>query len=58
MPTGRLLVDKLPDVLTGGKEEPKQLATGGLTVEDLAKRVADKTATDEERKRLVKLLCV
>ena len=51
-----VLGEKLPDVLTGGKEEPKQLATGGLTVEELAKRVADKTATAVDRKRLAELL--
>jgi hypothetical protein len=51
-----VLGEKLPDVLTGGKEEPKQLTAGGLTVEELAKRVADKSATEEERKCLGKLL--
>ena len=51
-----VLGDKLPDVLTGGKGEPKRLAAGGMTVEELAKRVADKTATEEERKRLAELL--
>ena len=51
-----VLGDKLPDVLTGGKGEPKRLAAGGMTVEELAKRVADKTATEDERKRLGELL--
>ena len=51
-----VLGDKLPDVLTGGKGEPKRLAAGGMTVEELAKRVADKTATEEERRRLAELL--
>ena len=51
-----VLGDKLPDVLTGGKGEPKLLAAGGMTVEELAKRVADKTATEEDRKRLGELL--
>lgn len=51
-----VLGDKLPDVLTGGKEEPKQLATGEVTVEQLAAKVADKTATDDERRRLGELL--
>lgn len=51
-----VLGDKLPEVLTGGKEKPKQVMAGGLTVEELAKRVADKSATDEERKRLGELL--
>lgn len=53
-----VLGDKLPDVLTGGKGEPKRLAAGGMTVEELAKRVADKTATEEERQRLSELLRV
>ena len=53
-----VLGDKLPDVLTGGKEVPKQLAAGEMTVEELAKRVADKSATAEERKRLGELLAV
>jgi len=53
-----VLGDKLPDVLTGGKEEPKQLASGAMTVEDLAAKVAAKTATDEERKRLGEMLAM
>lgn len=51
-----VLGDKLPDVLTGGKKGPKQLAAGKMTVEQLAARVADKRATEEERKRLGALL--
>ena len=51
-----VLGEKLPDVLTGGQEESKQLVAGGLTVETLANRVADKSATDDERKRLGELL--
>ena len=51
-----VLGDKLPDVLTGGKEEPKRLAAGGTTVQELAAKVADNTATEEERKRLGELL--
>ena len=53
-----VLGDKLPDVLTGGKEEPKQLAAGKMSVEELAAKVADKSATDEERKRLSELLAL
>ena len=53
-----VLADKLPEVLTGGREELKQLADGGMTVEELAQRVVDKIATAEERKRLVELLAV
>ena len=51
-----VLGDKLPDVLTGGKEEPKRLPVGKMSLEGLAAKVADKSATDEERKRLGELL--
>lgn len=51
-----VLGDKLPDVLTGGKDEPTRLASGEMTVEALAAKVAAMTATDEERKRLCELL--
>jgi len=56
-----VLGDKLPDVLTGGKRSFKVLEcgsskVGGMSVEELAKRVADKSATDEERERLRELL--
>jgi hypothetical protein len=61
-----VLGDKLPDVLTGGKFEVggrktvagnRQLAVGnGETVKELAAKVAEGTATDEERKRLCELL--
>lgn len=62
-----VLGDKLPDVLTGGKMDEdggrraavgnRQLAAGSEgTVEELAAKVAAKTATDEERKRLCELL--
>ena len=51
-----VLGNKLPDVLTGGKDEPMQLPVGEMTVEQLAAKVADKSASAEERKRLVVLL--
>ena len=63
-----VLGDKLPDVLTGGKEEPKRLPVGGVAVEEsavggdavkeLAAKVAAGSATDEERRRLCELLAV
>ena len=55
----------MPDALTGGKvirgqrseAGGRQLAEGsGETVEELAKKVAEGQATDEERKRLGELL--
>jgi len=57
-----VLGDKLPDVLTGGERSSKVLECGSsevgeMSVEELAKRVADKSATDEERRRLMVLLC-
>ena len=51
-----VLGDKLPDVLTGGKEVAKQLPVGKMTVEQLAAKVAEGKATDEEKKRLGELL--
>ncbi|MDD4442813.1 MAG: hypothetical protein PHX41_13055, partial [Kiritimatiellae bacterium] len=56
-----VLGDKLPDVLTGGERSSKVLECGSaevgeMSVEELAKRVADRTATAEERKRLMELL--
>ncbi len=56
-----VLGDKLPDVLTGGGRRSKALECGSsnvgeMSVEELAKRVADRTATAEERKRLMELL--
>ena len=50
-----VLGDKLPDVLTGGNVEPKRLEGGGKTVQELAAKVADNTATEEERRRLAEL---
>ena len=51
-----VLGDKLPDVLTGGKEKPKLLPVMEMSIEELAAKVTDKTATFEERKRLGELL--
>ena len=48
-----VLGDKLPDVLTGGERSSK---VGEMTVEELAAKVAAKTASEEERKRLGELL--
>jgi len=63
-----VLGDKLPEVLTGAKEEPKRLPVGGVAVEEsavggdavkeLAAKVAAGSATDEERRRLCELLAV
>jgi hypothetical protein len=50
-----VLGDRLPAVLTGGKPEiGGRKSEGGddVTVEELAAKVAGKSATDEERKRL------
>ena len=56
-----VLGDKLPDVLTGGERSSKVLGCGSskvgeMTVEELAAKVAAKTATDAERQRLGELL--
>ena len=53
-----VLGDKLPDVLTGGKEIGGRLlaAGSGETVKELAKKVAEGKATEAEMKRLGELL--
>jgi len=55
-----VLGDKLSDVLTGGVSRSKVLECGGSKVDgivkELAAKVAEGKATDEELKRLGKLL--
>lgn len=51
-----VLGDKLPEVLTGGKGARNRLTACEMTIEELAARVADKSATAEDRKRLAELL--
>jgi len=51
-----VLGEKLPDVLTGGKAEPKQVTAAKTPIQELAAKVAEGKATADERKRLGELL--